>query len=215
MNNKILMVLSVLALSCLALILNSCGKEAQETKDAIEVISKSQDIAEKTQQNMDKAQQRIEERKKKGDTLAVNFQKLIDMLPKDISGFESGEPKGESINAYGLSYSNAECEYIKGESRIRIQLIDYNQAGALFGSYASIWNAGFERQSSEGFEKSYNPEIEDVYGWEKFNKASKNAELTLGVGYRFILVLNAEGVEGTDILKSIAGKMPLKELAKM
>ena len=201
-----------------AIILSSCGEKAKEIKDAVELAQKAPEMAKNMQNAQDASKARWDERKKKGDTLALPFKKLEEFIPASINGYKSEDPAGQNINMQGLSYSESSRRYTKennGQAEdIEIKLIDYNATYDMFAAAFFWMSTNFSREDANGFEKSLDIGIKDVPGFEKYSKSSKTAELTFAVGYRFILTIRVENQTNTDFAKSIAKSMKLAELAK-
>ena len=197
----------------ISLSLLSCGGAKQEEKpdNPLEALSK---LGEEIKTGTDDAQKKMDERKKKGDTLAMKYEDLMKYLPKEISGYTKGDPDGTSISAMGQSYSTATVKFKNGENTVQIQIMDYNQAYGLYSSAAMMWSMGFSVDSPE--EKAGGVKFENnIAGWELFNKKSKDAEVTLGAGYRFWIHVEANDQENTDFVKSVAKSIDLAALAAL
>lgn len=161
------------------------------------------------------AQKKIDARRAKGDTLAMHYEELEKYLPGDLAGYTRGEPTGASVNIPGASYSSAEVEYNndKGD-HVKVTLIDYNQAYAMYTGLTAMWATGFSVDTPE--EKAGGVKLNDnVGGWEQFEKKSGDATVTLGVGYRFWVSVEANNQKDTEWAKSLAQKMDLKKLSEM
>jgi hypothetical protein len=209
--------LSILAIALVAM-MYSCGEKAKEIKDAMELVEKAPEMAQNMETSQAKAEQKWAERKQKGDTLAMNFKELQKFLPSSVSGYTTEEPAGESVNMSGLSFSQASGKFSRtagdGSSEdITVEIMDYNAQSALFTAAAFWWISGFSREDGNGFERGFDPGVANCYGYEKYTKASKEAELTLAVGYRFIVVIKGDNQNNTEFLKSIAKSMNLNAMA--
>jgi hypothetical protein len=200
-----------------AIVITGCGKKAEEVKEAIELAQKAPEMANKMQSNMEAGKAKLEERKKKGDTLALNYKKLQEYLPASISGYEAEEPKGESVNAGGFSYSTAERRYKKSGSDdyVSIKLVDYNQFYEGYNALTAVWAQGITIENDQTLEKTFPTNISDVAGYERFEKKNKEAKVTYGVGFRFFLDIEANNQSNTDFVKKVAESMKLSELAGM
>jgi hypothetical protein len=198
----------------------ACGnKNETEIEDintplgAISALSNISKMSKNVEKNMNIAETKLKERRERGDTLAMHYEKLIQHLPTEISGYNRKEPTGSSVNMAGMSYSNAEVRYENENGNfIKITLIDYNQAYGVYQSATAMWALGMSIDSPE--EKSNGIKInEEVAGWETFKKKSKNAALTLGIGYRFWLNIEANNQENTDFVKEVAKKVDMDKLS--
>ena len=206
----------------LALVFSGCGgcDKLNEIQQAAENIQELGKAAEHAEEATNLAQQRREERRKRGDTLAMPYQDLQKYLPADIGGYTANEPKGTTMNMTGMSYSSASREYSKaneatGESSsITVELLDYNSAADLYTGFTMLWGANFSMEDETKFTRTFDTGISDVVGWEEYMKQEKDATVTYAIGGRFILSVKANGNQsGTDFAKSVAKSMQLSELA--
>lgn len=200
----------------LSLFLSACGGKADEVKEeekADNPLEALENYAEESQQAQNDAEKKIAERKAKGDTLAMAYEDLMKYLPEEIDGYKKGDPDGASINMPGSSYSTANADYTndKGES-VKITIVDYNQAYAMYSGLTAMW--AFSVDTPE--EKSQGVKIDDkVAGWEQFRKKSGDAVITLGVGYRFWVQVEADNQKDTEWVKTVAKSIDLDKLAAM
>lgn len=202
----------------LFLLLFSCGEKVDELKKAAEFVQKAPEIAENMEKSANEAQAIREQRVKRGDTLAMHYEKLQSYLPGSIHGYEAEEPSGESINSMGFSYSTASRRYVqKGgdmSKEIEISILDYVAVESLFMA-ATYWLNGYSRENAESYDRTFDTGIKNVFALEHFEKKDKRGEITYGVGYRFIITIRGNHIDNTDILKNIVKSMKLEELAKM
>ncbi|HEY8402419.1 MAG TPA: hypothetical protein VIK89_14220 [Cytophagaceae bacterium] len=204
---------SYLLLTALSFLIISCGEKAREVKNAYELISNAPAMAENLEKSISAAEKKREERRAKGDTLAMPYQELQKYLPS-ISGYEiDGEAKGSTTNMPGMSFSSIEQIYRKDDNRVKVSLIDYNAAYTMYTAATAIWSTGMSFEDNS--QKANSVTIDGLSGWEVFKKNEKSAELILGVGDRFLLTITADGQENTDFVKSIAKDMELESLAKL
>lgn len=200
----------------IALLFSGCGEKMKQMKDAAEFAQKAPEMAKNIEQSQDAAKKAREERVKKGDTLAMPYQKLQEYMPASISGYTAEEPAGESVNMQGVSYSMASRRYVQGsgdnESEIEISIMDYNAVESMYAA-AAFWVAGYSREDSKSFDRTFDPGIKNVYGLEHYDKVNKRVEVTFAVGYRFLVSIKATNQPNTDLVKRVAGSMKLKDLA--
>ncbi|MCX7737080.1 MAG: hypothetical protein N2319_10235 [Candidatus Kapabacteria bacterium] len=196
----------------------SCGEKVDELKKAAEMVQKAPEMAKNMEQSANEAQAIREQRVKRGDTLAMHYEKLQTYLPASIPGYEAEEPSGETMNYMGFSYSTASRRYVqKGgdiSKEIEVQIIDYVAVESLYLA-ATYWLSGFSRENAESYDKTFDPGIKNVFALDHFEKKDKRGEVTYGVGYRFLIKITGNHIDNTDILKNVAKSMKLEELAKM
>jgi hypothetical protein len=211
-------ILSFAMVFSLALVLFSCGEKVDDLKQAAEVIQRAPEIA----NNIEKSQKESElvkaERKKRGDTTAMPYEKLQGFLPASINGYKAEEPSGETIDMQGMSYSNVSRRYVKTnadgtEDRIEIDILDFNAVETMFSAQA-FWVVGIRKEDQNSKEMTFDPGLKNSYAYEKFMKQSKDVELSYAVAFRFIVNMKANNQTSTDNLKAIAKTMKLDELAK-
>ena len=207
--------------------LSACGKSEQQKqaeqaaddlKKAAETMAKAAEkqgtaAAAQGANDMAKAMQTMASAFSGGaDGKAVDpiaFQTLQSHLPK-VSGWEMDEPEGERMTM-PVAFSQVETKYKKGETRIDAKIVDTGFAQLLMAPWSMMMAAGYSRESSSGYEKSTslsgNPAIE------KWNKSSKNGELDVLVGKRFMLSLEGHDLEDIKQLQDFASNFNLSAIA--
>ncbi|MCZ2132278.1 MAG: hypothetical protein LC116_03645 [Bacteroidetes bacterium] len=210
--------------ACVAftLVMSGCGgcdkiNEIQQVAENVQELSKA---AENSQEAVNAAEQRRDERRKRGDTLAMPYQELQKYLPSSVDGYTAEDPSGSTMNITGMSYSTAKRDFVRsseasGEtSRISVELFDYNSAFDIYSGLTILWGANFSMEDDEKYTKTFDSGIKDVTGFEEYYKKDKNANVTYAIGGRFILTIKADGEQsGTDFAKGIVKSMNLSELA--
>ncbi len=207
---------NILIFAIISFLFVSCGEKVDEIKNAAEVISKAPEIAENFEKGTNASQIKFEERRKRGDTLAMHFSKLIEFLPKNLDGFVASKPEGQTANYGGFSLSTATIEFAKDNntSNVKVTIADYNQGYETWGALAMWTQSNLNIESTDGWQKTYKSGIENVYGMESYNKSSKRAEMFFAVSYRFYITLEGDELDNCELLKKVASSMNLSELAK-
>lgn len=144
----------------------------------------------------------------------VDFRKLKEVLPQELAGFEKGDSSGEKNNAFGISVSEAKQSFrsADGSKNIRFEVTD---PGSLAGPFAlaNMWmNVDIDKETSDGYEKTSTASGRKMM--EKWNKGSKRGEVTMVVGNRFMVEVNANGVEMNDV-KALLAKVDIAKLESM
>jgi hypothetical protein len=199
-------------LGILLISFTSC-RHREKKLGEINSLSDLKDYAENITEQAKKTQDRAEERRKKGDTLALAFKDLEGYLPS-VGGYASEHgPKGSQMNTPGLgSWSQAEQEYTSGDKRVNVSIMDYNAAHQAFLGLTSF-ALGI---SSEDDDKRMGPVdlgIKDVKAYETIYKKDKRSELAVIVADRFVINLKSDGENDESFLRSVAKDMKLEELA--
>jgi hypothetical protein len=141
----------------------------------------------------------------------VSFRDMQALFP-DLDGWEKGKPTGERMSA-PFSYSQAEVTYTKGDSRIQLKMIDSGFNQLLLTPYAMFLTAGYEKETSDGYEKS--TKVNGQPGWEKWDSSSKDGELNALVGKRFLVQIEGNQIDDTKVLHAVAGKIDMGRLAAL
>ena len=139
----------------------------------------------------------------------VAFQTLQAHLPK-VSGWEMEEPQGERMTM-PVPFSSVETNYKKGDARVEVKIVDTGFAQLLMAPWSMMLASGYSRESSSGYEKATT--IGGNPGIEKWNKSSKNGELDILVGKRFMVTIESHDVDDMKTVQDFASNMNFGALA--
>lgn len=209
--------LSILIVASLIFALSSCGEEIDQIKKTAELASKAEEYSKQADKDMEESEKILQERRQRGDTLAINYKELQAFLPESIDGYKVENTDGESTSMGEFSFSNAR-RYFRNDkgNQLHVELTDYNMAYGLYQGVAMWAYANIATENDEEMQKTFKPGYDRTFGFETLRKKdSKNAEVVYAIGYRFILRVSAENQNSTDFVKSVAEKMNIKKLAKM
>jgi hypothetical protein len=141
----------------------------------------------------------------------VSFRDLQTLFP-ELDGWEKAKPTGERMTA-PFSFSQAEVRYRKGDARIEIKIVDSGFNQLLFTPIAMFMQAGYEKETSSGYEKSTT--VGGQPGWEKWNTDGKDGEVNALVAKRYILTVEGRNVDDIKVLHDVIGRVDLARLAAM
>ncbi|OGU60109.1 MAG: hypothetical protein A2X64_01080 [Ignavibacteria bacterium GWF2_33_9] len=190
----------------ISIIFISCSKKENEPEDFLKV-NELMEKAEQINEDFKSAEDKFEARKAAGDTLAIEWMKLYELIP-DVDGFTRSEPKGMMFSMENLAYSNATATFQKDNLEIEVSLYDYNQVVSLFAAATAWKNVGFNVEDENGYQKvSQLKEITDSWIFEEWRKNNKRATVTISLNDRFFLQVSANDQPGTEFVKSIAMKV--------
>lgn len=205
-----------LAALAVGLLISGCGanekvNEMQQTYNNVQSMAEAGEKMDEAQKHLEA---RAEERRKRGDTLAMSYQDLQKYLPAQVQGYTAQEPEGQSTNVPGMSFSTANRNYTntQGET-VTVTVIDYVAAAGMLNAYAAYSQAGFSMEDNHGYTRGFSTDIEYSGGWEKYDKDSKAAEVHYVLGGRFLVSIETPNKPDTKFAKDIASSMSLKELA--
>lgn len=206
----------LLLLIAVSVAVASCGQKVDETAEAMNNLKSLAASADEVQVSQDQLEQRRQERKSKGDTLALTGDQLKSLLPNSIDGYQGSDPETSSMEIPGMSFSQVSRSYsnAKGES-VKITLTDYNASemgwAAASALFALKWKVDNSTETSGTFQTA-NPLVN---GHATFSKQSKSATVTYGLGGRFLLIIEAQNQSNSDWAKSTAQSLDLNKLAGM
>jgi hypothetical protein len=216
-------ILGLLLTVALFISISACGeksKDIDDIKNAINIVKNAPEAAKKAESTLDKAQKVWEQRRAKGDTIPINFRELQKFLPDELAGYTAKEPKGETMNMRGISYSEASRRYERmsddgKQEFITMSILDYNAAVSMFTAAAAWWSSGYSLENADGFAKSFDPGIDNCYGYEEYNSKRKEAKITLALAYRYIFTIEGSNLPDTDKLKDILKQVNIEKLARL
>lgn len=207
----------IVALGLMAALAGACGskeeKQAEQAQQAAQTAEKGAAEAAKGLEQMAKGLEAMAGGGS-GDFKPVNPVSFRDMqaLFPDIDGWEKAKPIGERMSS-PFSYSQAEVAYTKGDSRMELKVVDSGFNQLLLTPYAMFLQAGYEKETSDGYEKSTT--VNGQPGWEKWSSDGKNGELNALVGKRFLVQIEGQQIEDTKVLHELAGKIDMGKLAAL
>ena len=146
---------------------------------------------------------------------AVDFRVLKELLPEDINGMPRTSSDGEKNSAMGFTLSRAEARYeTQGtNSSIKVEISDVGAMTGAAAMAAYAWaSMEVDRENETGYEKTTT--IKGYRGYEKLDRQTNYAELSILVGGRFMVELEGNEV-GIDGLKAALDKLYLGKLEGM
>jgi len=197
----------------------SCSCERyNEAKNAVNAVKNLAKNAENIQETVEEANKRMEDRKIRGDTVAIHYKQLAEYLPNSFNGYEKdGDMDGGTTKTPGFgSYSNVGQKYLnKNGDKLEINIVDYNTAYAMYSTVMAAYVSGFEidntNQQIKGFQFS-----DDVKGWTILQKKDHIAEAYAGVSDRFHITVKAYNQESIDFVLDVTTKeIPVDKLARL
>jgi hypothetical protein len=141
----------------------------------------------------------------------VSFRDLQTLLPA-VSGWTMEKPRGERMTS-PVAFSQTEARYNNGDQRVEVKIVDSGFHRLLLAPWAMFLAAGYEKETSEGYEKSL--KIGDNPGFEKWNADSKNGELNLVVGQRFLVTVEGHRIADTKVLRDFMSGLDTSKLASL
>jgi hypothetical protein len=147
-----------------------------------------------------------------GSVQALPTDALKAMLPQSLpAGFARTEVSATSGGAAGMSGSNAEGVYTRGDGRITLEVTDMAAMGAL-ASMATAFNVQSDRETATGYDKVTN--VNGRMTEEEFDNQGKSGKYSVLVANRFVVDAEGSGV-GIDDLKAAVASIDLNRLQSL
>ena len=143
---------------------------------------------------------------------AIDYQKLLPILPEPPSGWTADKPEGSTEDVGGFRITNVHRDYHKGEGdkmpTAAISILDSVANPDYVSATTAAWNNNTE--SSEGYGKSVT--VDGNSGFEAFEKDSKHATLWVMVANRYFVQIELQNQEPSE-LQGWIKRVDLKKLA--
>ncbi|MBP8273201.1 MAG: hypothetical protein KAY59_02165 [Acidobacteria bacterium] len=146
----------------------------------------------------------------------VKFEALQAFLPTDAditkNGWQKFEVTGMAL-AEPIKGAKAAMTLKKNDSELVVDIVDtvFNQS--LFAPVAAFLADGFTDENANGFKRSI--KFQDQPAFEEWTSRDRVANLTILVGKRYLVHLQATNVGSTEPVKSVAAWINLTKLADL
>jgi hypothetical protein len=142
---------------------------------------------------------------------AVDYQKLLPILPEAPQGWVAEKPEGSTEDVGGFRITNVHRDYHKGEGdkapTAAISILDSVANPDYVSATTAAWNSNSE--SSEGYGKSVT--IDGNPGFETFEKESKHATLWVMIGNRYFVQVELQNQDPGELQEWVK-RVDLKKL---
>ncbi|MFZ0916113.1 MAG: hypothetical protein WAN04_04400 [Candidatus Udaeobacter sp.] len=145
---------------------------------------------------------------------AVDYQKLLPVLPEAPQGWTAEKPDGSTEDVGGFRITNVHRDYHKGEGdkapTAAISILDSVSNPDYVSATTAAWNSNSE--SSEGYSKSVT--IDGNPGFEAFEKETKHATLWLMIANRYFVQVELQNQDPAELQQWVK-RVDLKKLAEI
>ena len=145
---------------------------------------------------------------------AVDYQKLLPILPDAPQGWTADKPEGSTEDVGGFRLTNVHRDYRKGEGdnvpTAAISILDSVANPDYVSATTAAWNNTSE--TSEGYSKSVT--INGNPGFEAFEKDTKHATLWVMIANRYFLQIELQNQDPKE-LQGWVKRVDLKKLAAL
>jgi hypothetical protein len=212
---------AVVFLACAVLCCAGCGKKSTEQKmeeSAKKMEEAGKELAQGAQGGVEKmtdAMKQMSEAFNDGKKVEpVNFRDLKALLPASFSGFTRGDASGGRTSAMGINVAEAHAEFTTEEGKsIRIKITDFGSMSGAVKMATFAWTmAEVDRESDNEYERTSTWNGNKAF--EKYNSADKRGEMNVLIANRFIVEVEGNDVEMSEI-KAALSKVDVAKLASM
>jgi hypothetical protein len=143
---------------------------------------------------------------------AVNYQKLLPILPEPPPDWTADKPEGATEDVGGFKITNVHRDYHKGEGEkaptAAISVLDSVSNPDYVSATTEAWKSNSD--TSEGYAKSVN--IDGNPGFETFEKDTKHAALWVMIADRYFVQIELQNQDPSE-LQGWIKRVDLKKLA--
>ena len=143
---------------------------------------------------------------------AVDYQKLLPILPEPLTGWTADKPEGATEDVGGFKLTNVHRDYHKGEGEkapsAAISILDSVSNPDYVNATTDAWKSNSD--TSEGYAKSVT--IDGNPGFETFEKDTKHATLWVMIANRYFVQVELQNEDPGELQQWIK-HVDLKKLA--
>ena len=143
---------------------------------------------------------------------AVDYQKLLPILPEPAPGWVADKPEGSTEDVGGFRITNVHRDYHKGEDAkaptAAISILDSVANPDYVNATTAAWNNNSE--TSEGYGKSVT--IDGNPGFEAFEKENKHSTLWVMIANRYFVQIELQDQDPKELQEWVK-RVDLKKLA--
>jgi hypothetical protein len=143
---------------------------------------------------------------------AIDFEKLIALLPDAPSGWTRSKPKGEQAGTT-REISAAEADYEKGESSINLEITDTAFDKTYLAPLSFTLASHYSERHGNGYAKA--APIGGSPGCERWDGDAKFAEVTMVVGNRIIVTARGRNVDNANASRALVAAVDQNKLAAL
>src|SRR5215471_1106204 len=145
---------------------------------------------------------------------AVDYQKLLPILPEPLPGWTADKPDGSTEDVGGFKITNVHRDYHKGEGEkapsVAISILDSVSNPDYVSATTEAWKSNSD--TSEGYAKSVS--IDGNPGFETFEKETNHAALWVMIADRYFVQVELQNQEPNE-LQGWIKRVDLKKLAEI
>jgi hypothetical protein len=148
-----------------------------------------------------------------GSSLKPVSAAALEALLPVVPGWERSDVSSDEGDVMGMSYVNTRGSYSKGEIEVEVQIMDTAGIPALLMPFTMIADGAVNEKTAEGYRVGIT--MGGQPGWESWENESKQAEIAILVGGRFIVKVTGFDQANTAAVKEVIGAINFAELAAL
>lgn len=145
------------------------------------------------------------------DVTPVDFERLVALVP-ELPGWTRTQPRGQQVSA-GVPISQANAEYTKGDSAIKLEIADSSFNPLILGPLSMMLVRTYSERTADGYKQF--AAIGGSPGFESWLNESREAEVTVVVANRFIITASGDNVDTLEPVRSLVKAIDLGKLATL
>jgi hypothetical protein len=201
------------------LMLAACGEKAQEAANAVSALGQVAGAAGSLAESAQEAEKFANDRREKGDTLAMPYTELQKFLPSAPNGYTAAaEPSGSSQSMGAFSMSQTQQTYTAAAGAdgnapsVEVGIVDFGGTQAGYGMMAAPMMMTYSMEDAHSRTRTIKMDVPYTWGTEEFNKDTKTAKVTALTRYRYLISveLRNQADDQTAAAKSLAEEIAKK-----
>ena len=219
-NSHLGRITRIVSLAACAVGITACGdkrdEKPRESANPIEAMGQLAKAGSKLETAADEAAKFQQDRRARGDTVAMTYTALQAFLPDAPDGYSKAEaPSGSSQTMGAFSMTEAEQEYVgkadaEGNApRIRVKLADFGGTEGAYGVFALPMMMNISQEDAHHRMSTIKLGPEYTWASEEFDKDTRNTKVTAVTRYRYLITVEAEQQrdDQSDMLRKLAERI--------
>jgi hypothetical protein len=141
----------------------------------------------------------------------VEVEALEPLFPT-VTGWERAEMQGEkAMEPVGVT--QVHLEYRRGDSLVDASIVDTGLNQSYLAPFTLFLAQGYKKETPTGYERAV--QVGNYPAWERWDSDTKNGEVNVLVGRRFLVQLDGIDIENTKPLYELLQKFDLGRLGQL
>lgn len=190
-----------------------CGEKAQEVRNATNALQAVAQAGGSMADTQKEAEKFYNERRARGDTVAMAYSELQTFLPSPPSDYTAVEAPGGSSQSMGVfSMSQTEQTFTKPAGAdgsvptIEVSIVDFGGTQAAYGMMALPMMMNLSQEDARHRMKTIKVSTPHTWGTEEYNKEDHTSKVSLVTRFRYLInvEVRSHGEDKTGMAKDLA-----------